>query len=171
MLPSVSPPCSILEAGVTQDYSLSSCRPLGFGFISLSSHSSLSSFSPGLSILSMLRPPHCPSVRLCLISALLSTLLPPSAYSCCPRRLFDKTFRSSNEHKPAARQQWSPCVHLITASLLRPGRKPPRMLVRLVNGPSDMTLYIRRRHKKSHQTRASQLNPLHELIASGSDQF
>lgn len=146
MLPSVSPPCSILEAGVTQDYSLSSCWPLGFGFISLSSHSPLSSFPP-VSPSSHLRPPHCASVRSCLNSALLSTLLPPSACSCCPRRLFDKTFRSSNEHKPAARQQWSPCVHLITASLLWPGRKPPRMLVRLVNGASDMTLYIRTHHQ------------------------
>lgn len=109
-------------------------------------HSSLSSFSP-VSPSSRLRPPHCPSVRSCLNSALLSTLLPPSACSCCPRRLFDKTFRSSNEQKPAARQQWSPCVHLIIASLLWPAWKAPRMLVRLVNGPSDMTLYIRTHHQ------------------------
>lgn len=43
-----------------------------------------------------------------------------------PCRLFDKALSSSNEQRPAARQQWSLCVDLITVSLLRPGPETPK---------------------------------------------
>lgn len=73
-------------------------------------------------------------------------LLPAPVAPC---QLFDKTFRSSSELTPAARQQWSLCVCLITVSLLKLAWKPPRMLVCLANGLSDVTLYIRTHHQNS----------------------
>lgn len=104
-------PCSVLEAGMTQDYSLSFCWPLGFDFISLPSHSTSPLFPHSLHPFITIHLAVPVLHYLLSLNLLLLSAPAPRASHCWLRQLFDKSFRSPLEQRRTVRQQWSPVYY------------------------------------------------------------